>query len=90
VACGGVIICCEVVVQCVLGCGCVGFGVGVWVRVEGVLPWGRRDVVRGVARVFFLKVSLSYVNESRWVCCDFVGVWVPYGLKFGLIFVAGL
>ena len=31
---------CEVVVQCVMGCGCDGFGVGVWVRAEEVLPCG--------------------------------------------------
>ena len=36
----------------------VGFGVGVWVRVEGVLPWREWDVVRGVAGVLFLKVGL--------------------------------
>ena len=39
-ACGRVMIFCEVVVQYVLGCGCVGFGIGVWARVEGVLLWG--------------------------------------------------
>ncbi len=41
-----------------LGFGCVGFVVGVWVRVEGVLSWREWDVVRGVARVFFLKACL--------------------------------
>ena len=41
-----------------LGCECAGFGVGVGVRVEGILPWRERYVVRGVAGVFFLKVGL--------------------------------
>ena len=54
---------CEVVVQCVLLCGFVGFGVGVGVRVKRILPWRGWDVVRGVAGVFFLKVSLKYVDE---------------------------
>jgi len=36
----------------------VGFGVGVWVRVEGGLTWGDWDVVRGVARVFFFEVCV--------------------------------
>ncbi len=41
-----------------LGCVCVGFGVGVHVEVEGVLPWREWDVVRGVAKVLFLRVCL--------------------------------
>ena len=43
-------------------------------------------MVRGVARVFFSEVCLHYVDGLRWVCGDFVSVWVPYGLKFGLVF----
>jgi hypothetical protein len=41
---------CEVVVQCVLLCGCVEFGVVVGVRVECVLPWG--GVWSGVFREY--------------------------------------
>jgi hypothetical protein len=44
---------CKVVVKCLLVFGSVGCGVGVWVWVEGVLPWWEWDVVRDVARVFF-------------------------------------
>jgi len=69
-----------------LKCGCIGFGVGVWVRVERILPWRRWDVVRDVAGVFFFKVCLEYVDDSRWVCCYFIGGWVSYGVKFGLVF----
>jgi len=46
VACGGVMVLCEIVVYCGLMCGCVGFGVGVRVRVEWVLLWRRWDVAR--------------------------------------------
>ena len=48
----------EVVIQRVLGFGCVGFWVGVRIRVERVLPSRGWDVVRGVMGVFFLKVGL--------------------------------
>ena len=48
----------EIVAKGVLLCGCVVFGVGIGVRVKGVLPRGERDGVRCVARVFFLEVSL--------------------------------
>ena len=48
----------EVVVKGVLLCGCVGFIVSVGVRVKWVLPRRGRDVVRCVAGVLFLKVSL--------------------------------
>jgi hypothetical protein len=58
VAYGGVVVLREVVVYCVLGSGCVGFGIGVCVGVEGILPWREWDVVRGVARLFFIKVCL--------------------------------
>ena len=58
VACSGVVILGEVVVYCVLGCECVGFGFGVRVRVKKILPWRGLDVVRGVAGVLFLKVCL--------------------------------
>ena len=44
---------CEVV-----GCGCVGFGVVVWVRVDGILPRGVCDVVPDVAGVFIFEVCL--------------------------------
>jgi hypothetical protein len=40
----------------------------------------------GVAGVFFFKVCLEYVDDSRWVCCYFIGGWVSYGVKFGLVF----
>ena len=43
-------------------------------------------MVRGVAGVFFLKVCLNYIDDSRWMCCDFVGGWVAYGVKFELVF----
>ena len=42
-------------------------------------------MVRGVAGVFSLKVCLYYVVDSWRVCCDFVGGWVAYGFKFGLV-----
>ena len=67
--------------------GCVGFGVGVWVRVKRIVPWSEGvDVFWGVAGVFFLEVCLEYVDDSSWVCCDVVSVWVTYGFKFGLVF----
>ena len=53
---------------------CVGFGVGVGVRVKWVLPWRRWDVVRCVAGVFFLKVSLKHVDDFMWVCGHVVDV----------------
>ena len=77
---------CEEVVSCVLRCGCIGFGVGVGVRVIRILPWRRWDVVRVVTGVFSLKVCLYFVDDSWWVCCDFVGDWVVYDFKFGLVF----
>jgi hypothetical protein len=43
-------------------------------------------VVRVVAGVFFLKMRLQYVDDSKWVRCDFVGGWFSYGIKFGLVF----
>ena len=48
----------EIVIKCVLLCGCVGLGIGIGVRVEWVLPRRVRDVVRRAAGVFFLEVSL--------------------------------
>ena len=57
-ACCGVVGFREIVVKGVLLCGCVGFRVGIGVRVKWVLPRGGRDVVRCVAGVFFLEVSL--------------------------------
>ncbi len=57
-ACRGVMVFREVVVKCVLPRGCVGFRVGVGVRVKWILPRRGRDVVRCVAGVFFLEVSL--------------------------------
>ena len=36
--------------------------------------------------VLFRSVVGVYVDDLRWVCCDFVDVLVPYGLKFGLVF----
>ena len=69
-----------------LGCGCIGFGVGVWVWVEEVLPWRECDVVRGVPRVFFLKVCLLYVDDLSRVYGDFVGSRVSDGVNVGLVF----
>ena len=86
VTCGDVVVLCEVVVQWVLGGGCIGFRVGEWVQEEGISPRKMRDVVQGVAGVFFLKVCLQYVDDLRWVCCNFIGGWVSYGVKFGLVF----
>ncbi len=57
-ACFGVVVFCEIVVKCVVLCGCVGFGDGIGVRVKRVLPLGGRDVVRSVAGVFVLEMSL--------------------------------
>ena len=57
-ACRCVIVSREIVVKCVLLCGCVGFRVGIGIRVKWVFPCGGRDVVRCVAGVFFLDVSL--------------------------------
>ena len=51
----------EIVVKCVLLCGCVGFRVGIWVRVKWVLPPG--GGVRCVAGVFFLEVCLQDVDD---------------------------
>ena len=57
-ACCGVVVFREIVVKGVLLCGCAGLRVGVGVRFKWVLPRGERDVVRGVAGIFFLEVSL--------------------------------
>ncbi len=58
VAFRGVMVFSEILCKCVLLCGCVGFRVGIGIRVKYVLPRGGRDVVRCVAGVFFLEVSL--------------------------------
>ena len=39
-SCSGVVVLSEIVVKGVLLCGCVGFGVGIGIRVERVLPRG--------------------------------------------------
>jgi hypothetical protein len=58
VACIGVVVLREIVVNGVLLCGCVGFGVGIGVRVERVLPRGG-GMWSGVLR------ECSF---SKWVC----------------------
>ena len=49
-----------------------------------------RDVVRCVAGVFFLEVSLSDVDYLGWMGGYAVSDWVSNGFKFRLIFGAGL
>ncbi len=43
-------------------------------------------MIWGVAGVFFLKVFLYSIDNSRWVCCDVVGGWVSYCVEFELVF----
>ena len=48
------------------------------------------DVVRCVAGVFFLKVSLQDVDDLGWVAGYAIGDWVFDGFEFGLVFGVGL
>ncbi len=43
-------------------------------------------MIWGVAGVFFLKVLLYYIDDSRWVCCDVFGGWISCCVEFGLVF----
>ena len=57
--------------------GGLGIVVCVCVRVLGVLPGWRRDVVRRSARVFLFKVGFECGEDGVSVCCDFVSCGVP-------------
>ncbi len=64
-----------------------------WYRGPGYVGFatGRgRDVVRCVAGVFFLEVSLKDVDDLGWVGGYVIGGWVYDGFKLGLIFGGGL
>jgi len=58
VACSGVVLLCEVVVEGAVLCGCVGVGVGIGIRVKWALPQGG-GMWSGVLR------ECSF---SEWVC----------------------
>ena len=47
-------------------------------------------MIRGTARVFFLKVCLQNVDDLAGVCDDFVGGRISDGVKVGLVFGVGL
>ena len=81
---------CEIVVECVLLCRCVGFGVGIGIQVQWILPRGGSDVVRCVAGMFFLKVCLQDVDDFGWVGGYDIGGWVSDGFELGLAFGVGL
>ena len=48
------------------------------------------NVVRCIAGVFFLKVSLKDVDDLGWVGGYAIGGWVSDGFEFGLVFGVGL
>ena len=69
---------------------CVGFWVGVWIRIEWALPWGGWNLVRGIAGVFSLKMSLQNVYDLWRRCEDVIIGWISNGFKLGLVFCVGL
>ncbi len=74
--CNRVVVLCDEVVECVLDYGYCGFGSGVCVRVEEVLPRRWWDMVRCDAGKFFCKVLLYYVYDLSWLGDYLVGFWV--------------